>query len=102
MDLLELNVPDLFMIDTEGSTSTIHSDVMASTVPDEFMTFLAEYIQRNNLHEPILKDVQKIWVCLSPQSSPCVWCMFGDGPDIMYVRVSDCRVWLLTTAISNN
>ena len=51
--------------DTEGSTSTIHSDLMSASVPDEFIQFLADYIQRNQLHEAILKDVEKIWVCLS-------------------------------------
>lgn len=63
MDLLELNVPDLFMMDNEGSTSTIQSDILSNSVPDEFTQFLTEYIQRNNLHEAILQDVEKIWVC---------------------------------------
>ena len=64
MDLLELNVSDLFMMDSEGSTSTIQSDVISGNVPDEFMQFLTDYIQRNNLHDAILKDVEKIWVCI--------------------------------------
>lgn len=62
MDLLELNVPDLFMMESEGSTSTIQSDILSSSVPDEFTQFLTEYIQRNQLHEAILQDVEKIWV----------------------------------------
>lgn len=62
MDLLELNVPDLFMMDCEGSTSTIQSDILSNSVPDEFTQFLTEYIQRNHLHQVILEDVEKIWV----------------------------------------
>ncbi len=63
MDLMELNVPDLFTMDTEGSTSTIQSDIMSSSVPEDFTQFLADYIQRHHLHEALLKDVEKIWVC---------------------------------------
>jgi hypothetical protein len=63
MDLLELNVPDLFLMDAEGSTSTVHSDILSNSVPDEFTQFLTEYIHKNSLHEAILKDVEKIWVC---------------------------------------
>ena len=63
IDLLSLDVPDLFKMETEGSTSTIHSDILSNSVPDEFMQFLTVYIQRNHLQEAILADVDQIWVC---------------------------------------
>ena len=62
LDLLHLDVPGLFVTDTEGSTSTLQSDILASSVPDEFSNFLADYIQRNNLQETILGEVEAIWV----------------------------------------
>ena len=64
IDLLSLDVPDLFMMDTEGSTSTIHSDIPSNSVPDDFMNFLTEYMQRNQLQEPVLNEMDKIWVCM--------------------------------------
>ena len=64
LDLLHLDVPDLFVTDNEGSTSTLQSDILSSSVPDEFSNFLADYIQRNNLQETILGEVETIWVCM--------------------------------------
>lgn len=62
LDLLHLDVSGLFVTDTEGSTSTLQSDILASSVPDEFSNFLTDYIQRNNLQETILGEVEIIWV----------------------------------------
>lgn len=63
LDLLALDVPDLFMMEyQEGSTSTIHSDILSSNVPDEFTHFLTEYIQRNHLQEELLAETERIWV----------------------------------------
>ena len=50
------------MTDSEGSTSTLQSDILASSVPDEFSNFLTDYIQRSNLQETILGEVETIWV----------------------------------------
>lgn len=64
LDLLHLNVPNLFRMHSEGSTSTLQSDILATTVPDEFINFLSDYIQRNNLQETILNEVDTIWVSI--------------------------------------
>jgi hypothetical protein len=64
LDLLHLDVPGLFVTDSEGSTSTLQSDILASSVPDEFSNFLTDYIQRSNLQETILGEVETIWVSI--------------------------------------
>ena len=73
LDLLTLNVPDLFKMEyDEGSTSTIHSDILSSNVSDEFMHFLTEYIQKNHLQEDLLEETERIWV--GGSRSGVVWC----------------------------
>ena len=65
LDLLHLDVPSLFVMETEeeeGSTSTLQSDILASSVPEEFVQFLADYIHRNSLQELLLQEVETIWV----------------------------------------
>ena len=63
LDLLALDAPDLFMMEyEEGSTSSIHSDNLSSSVPDEFTHFVTEYIQMNHLQEELLAETEKIWV----------------------------------------
>ena len=64
LDLLHLDVPGLFVTDAEGSTSTLQSDILSSSVPDEFSNFLTDYIQRSNLQETILGEVETIWVSI--------------------------------------
>lgn len=71
LDLLHLDVPGLFVTDTEGSTSTLQSDILAASVPDEFSNFLADYIQRNNLQDTILGEVETIWVCIAVDFINC-------------------------------
>ena len=66
LDLLQLDVPTLFVSESEGSTSTLQSDIVAGSVSDEFSTFLSEYIQRNNLRKAILANVESIWVSYWP------------------------------------
>ena len=62
LDLLQLDVPSLFVTETEGSTSTLQSGVETVCVPDEFTSFLTDYIQRNRLQEAMLREVESIWV----------------------------------------
>ena len=62
IDLLSLDVPSLFIADHAGSTSTLQSDITTGSVSDEFYAFLSDFIQRNNLRNPILKRVELIWV----------------------------------------
>ena len=52
------------MTDTEGSTSTLQSDILSLSVSDEFSNFLADYIQRNSLQETLLGEVEAIWVSI--------------------------------------
>lgn len=66
LDLLHLNVPNLFVMDSqEGSDSALQNDLLAESVPDEFTHFLSDYIQRNSLHDVILNEIETIWVGLS-------------------------------------
>ena len=65
LDLLQLDVPRLFVMEAEGSVSSIHSDILATSVPDQFTHFLSDYIQRNALSEAILKEVETVWVCVN-------------------------------------
>ncbi len=37
-------------------------DLLALTVPEEFVQFLSDYIQRNSLRDDLLDDIQTIWV----------------------------------------
>ena len=62
LDLLELEVPSLFVAETEGSTSTLYSGSSTAFVQEEFTSFLADYIQRNRLQDDLLKEVESIWV----------------------------------------
>ena len=62
LDLLQLDVPRLFVMESEGSSSTLQSEVLVMSVPDEFTDFLTDYIQRNSLCEEVLMKVRTIWV----------------------------------------
>ena len=64
MHLLQLDVPKLFVTETEGSTYALQSDILAVGVPDEFTDFLSDYIQRNNLTDAILAKVETVWVSI--------------------------------------
>lgn len=63
-DLLQLDVPRLFVMESEGSSSTVQSDLLATSVSDDFTNFLTDYIQRNGLREEMLRGVETIWVGL--------------------------------------
>ena len=77
LDLLHLDVPGLFVTDSEGSTSTLQSDILASSVPDEFSNFLTDYIQRSNLQETILGEVETIWVSTCIRICVCIYYYYG-------------------------
>ena len=62
LDLLQLDVPSLFVTEREGSTSTLQSDTTTDSVPEDFTSFLADYIQRNSLQDAMLREVETIWV----------------------------------------
>ena len=62
LDLLQLDVPNLFGMESEGSTSSLQSDMLATSVPDQFTHFLSDYVQRNALQDSILSEVETIWV----------------------------------------
>ena len=62
LDLLQLDVPSLFGMESAGSTSSLQSDILATSVPDQFTHFLSDYVQRNALQETILGEVETIWV----------------------------------------
>ena len=62
LDLLQLDVPNLFGMESEGSTSSLQSDILATSVPDQFTHFLSDYVQRNALQDSILSEVETIWV----------------------------------------
>lgn len=66
LDLLRLDVPNLFVTgpSEEETDSAKQSDLLAESVPEEFTYFLADYIQRNSLHDVILQEIEAIWVSL--------------------------------------
>ena len=64
MHLLGLDVPKLFVTETEGSTYTLQSDILAVNVSDEFTNFLSDFIQRNTLKIAILGKVETVWVSI--------------------------------------
>ena len=64
MHLLRLDVPKLFVTETEGSTYTLQSDILALSVSEEFTNFLSDFIQRNTLKIAILDKVETIWVSI--------------------------------------
>ncbi len=49
-------------MESEGSSSTFQSDLLATSVSDAFTNFLTDYIQRNGLRVEILRGVETIWV----------------------------------------
>ena len=71
LDVLQLDVPNLFRAESEGSTSTLQSDILSISVPDQFTHFLSDYVKRNALQESLLSSVETIWVgvCVCV----CVW-----------------------------
>lgn len=101
LDLLHLDVPGLFVTDSEGSTSTLQSDILASSVPDEFSNFLTDYIQRNNLQETILGEVETIWV--SMHVYVCIMelyihvqCMYKRGIRLLELRTCTYNMYTCT------
>lgn len=58
LDLLQLYVPNLFGMESEVSTSSLQSDILATSVPDQFTHFLSDYVQRNALQDSILSEVE--------------------------------------------
>jgi len=67
LDLLALDVSDLFQMEEEAadeSTVSVHSDIFACCVSDEFTAFLTDFVQRNQLQEALLEETDKIWVGL--------------------------------------
>ena len=67
LDLLALDVPNLFHMEESdtGSTSSVQSDILATSMAEEFSAFLVEFIQKNQLQEALLEETEKIWVGVS-------------------------------------
>ena len=72
LDVLQLDVPNLFGTESEGSTSTLQSDILSTSVPDQFTHFLSDYVKRNALQEALLSSVETIWVCVCVCVCVCV------------------------------